>query len=304
VRAPTVRTPAARAPAPAEPEEPVEPADLLGSPDGAGPDDEFCSPEDCCPGGKCYAPSLCLPGLPRIALPGLGNPCKPPCAPCPAPEPGNVAPGAAIAEGGGFCDFPPPAPRRSQEGRLLAGAVPALPPPVGSPDGDEAEPVPAPSLPAPVVRAPTPVPPAPSPRIHVSRTALAAAVDRGDWATVVRGTRGATRGDEEMLHWNRQAHAWAHGQLASAVRALQERRFGEARQAVGAVTVAMRGEAEAVDAERGAEALELIQDIDHLSEDSPVRRAVRKNAYEKMRGTRWAPLFSDCPAPSRALSVR
>jgi hypothetical protein len=137
-----------------------------------------------------------------------------------------------------------------------------------------------------------------------SRARIQAAVTAGDWATVIRGTRGAPTSDAEMMAWNRQAHAWAHGRLAGAVRALREGRYGEARQAVAAVSGVMRGEPEAVDAERGAEALELARDLEHLTAASPVRKAVRKNAYEKMRGTRWAPLFSDCPLPSPALSVR
>ena len=55
---------------------------------------------------------------------------------------------------------------------------------------------------------------------------------------------------------------------------------------------------------RGLAAIESVLDLQYLEEDSLVRRAVAKSAYEKMRGTRWAPLFNDCASPSPALSAR
>ena len=47
-----------------------------------------------------------------------------------------------------------------------------------------------------------------------------------------------------------------------------------------------------------------MRDIEPLAAESLVRRTVRKTAYEKMRGTRWAPLFSDVPTASPAISSR
>ena len=173
-------------------------------------------------------------------------------------------------------------------------------------------------LPEPTVKAAAPkvaVKPAPktpaAPKRATSTTeptAIAAAIaaaDKHDWATVLELTRTATRDAQPALfELNRQAHAWAHKQLASAVRSIRARRYQEAHDTVTSVKTAMRGEAEAVDAERGQEAIELMRDLDPLQEKSLVRRTVRKTAYEKMRGTRWAPLFSPVPQPGAAVATR
>jgi len=131
-----------------------------------------------------------------------------------------------------------------------------------------------------------------------------AAAERGDWAEVIRQTRGASREQTDLRSLNRRAHRWAHGRLAYAVGAVREQRYGDANGAMSEVKTSMRGEPEAVDAARGIQAIELMRDMTSLAEDSPLRSTLRKTAYEKMRGTRWAPLFSDVPLHTPALSVK
>ncbi len=266
----------------------------IGCPDGGCGDVHCCPPanpciggacapgSNCCPGGDCDAGSFCVDDKccapNRLCIPGIGDLRIPGCSPrCPP----KAAPAARTpAASSGHCDFPPPAPR--------IAATPEPPSSIGSPDGvEDGHDAGAGAVP--------PLVPAPG-------TSVAEAAAQGDWGTVVRATR--TSRDAEMIRLNRQAHAWAHGQLAAAVQALQEGRYADAQRAVKRVAGSMRGEPEAVDADRGAAAIELVRDLQHLAADSPLRTAVRKNAYEKMRGTRWAPLFNDCATPSRALSAR
>jgi len=44
--------------------------------------------------------------------------------------------------------------------------------------------------------------------------------------------------------------------------------------------------------------------MEYLAQESPVRPSVRKTAYERMRCSRWAPLFGDVPTASAALTSR
>lgn len=273
--------------------------------------------DDCCPDGTC------APGhRPHIKFRMPGTRAKSaPCPPCPpkTPDEPAAAPRAPVAEAppAPAPTFPPPCPLPDEPSSAdLAGA-----PPTERPRSQQG------ALPAPHVRPSRPYPGArrrpmtgygdpdgdpPSGPAHErfvpptqnARAAALAAAERGAWGDVIRQTRVRASTDPEMRSLNYRAHAWAHGRLAEAVQSLRERRYSEARAAVSQVQRAMQGEPEAVDANRGAEAIELMQDLQHLAEESAVRRTVRKNAYEKMRGSRWAPLFSDCPQPSMALSSR
>ena len=74
-----------------------------------------------------------------------------------------------------------------------------------------------------------------------------------------------------------------------------------AREQIERVKAEMAGRPEAEDARRGLDAIEFVQDLDYLPSDSLVRRAVTRNAYEKMRGSRWGRLFR---RPSRGPSAR
>jgi hypothetical protein len=273
-----------------------------------------------CEGGSCRAPTLpCLPN----PLDLFRSHCKPkttcPPKPCPTKPCRTMASPAKRArpapEVAQTCpDFPPPAPRCSQPARPLAAAPQAFPvaaPQAGKLPAPVVQPTPAaPRASTPVAQAPKAQPavvgspdgdaaPVADPRVVARRAAT-----RGDWATVLRATHGAGEAQPELKVLNHRAHLWAHGRLAFAVRALWERQFDKARDAMDAVRVAMRGEPESVDAERGIEALELMRDIEPLAEKSLVRRTVRKTAYEKMRGTRWAPLFSPVAQPTPAVADR
>jgi len=287
-------------PAPATPELGYTDLDLE---DGIDPEEE-CA-DGACVGGNCAPPSFgCTPGdgfdrsgFGGRVLTGIKNfvtgrkDCPPRACPPKTDAVTAVKPQDCL-------DFPQPAPRiASPETRLADGDFPLPRPqvrpapipvpsamPFGDPDADEAEPVVQP-------RAPT---------LMLAETAA----KRGDWATVLRLTRDATIDQTALRGLNRQAHAWAHGRLAMAVRAVREERYDEARTAMNEVGRTMLKEPEAVDAQRGLRAVEMMRDMLVLSEDSPLRSTVRKTSYEKMRGTRWAPLFSEVPAPSPALTTR
>jgi hypothetical protein len=298
------------------------------------------TPSDCrpltsdggaCPDGECDAehdPHIKFRPPPIFTSRQRCRPCPPQTPPEPDPSPSEPV---ADAPKPGFGRFPSPCPLPDAPTSAdLAERPPAAPAHArrvasGSPDG-----APQRALPAPKVRPSRPYPGArrrpmtgygdpdgepgrvpvherfASPTQSAREAALAAA-ERGAWGEVIRHTRVGARTDPDLRVLNHRAHAWAHGQLASAVRSLREQRYADASRAIAAVQRAMQGEPEAIDANRGAEAIELMQDmqdLQHLSEESAVRRVVRRNAYEKMRGSRWAPLFSDCPVPSRALSSR
>jgi len=299
---PPAETPQPRVyPAPPPPPEVLK--DMQGH---AADDDGQPADEPECEEGACVGPNCRPPGFdcksPGIELPCLPNPfdlltggCKPKtCPPCPpkpcAPEPVMLPETSApVAKTDGFGDFPPPEPRIEQPEKHLADGTTARVSPTGSPDGVPSD-------------GPSTVPTnGPTPTVE---DRAKEAVASGDWAAVLLLTRDAKEDDKYLRALNREAHAWAHGRLAFAVAAVRRGEFETAHGVVTEVKLAMRGEAEAVDAERGAQAIELMRDLDVLAQESPVRTTVRKTAYERMRGTRWAPLFSEVPQPSAALTSR
>ncbi len=282
--------------------------------------------DDCCPGGNCKPPSFDLPCLPN-PFKLLAGGCKPACPP-PSPQKCPPAQGKVIAKTDGYGGFPPPKPRIDAPRKLLANGSPdgepahgtdnKVPPPAAPAVPPTAAAAAGAALPMPAVRR---VPLAPSGALPSSRDLGAPAVRsaeelrvaerrakiaavRGDWAAVLQLTRGSTKAQKGLHALNLRAHRWAHDRLAYAVRAVRDGQFVLARNAVSEVKLAMRGEAEAVDAARGSEAIELMRDLDFLAAKSPVRRTVRKTAFEKMRGTRWAPLFSESQPAGAALSSR
>ncbi len=285
-------------------------------------DSDLNAPEDpCandCPGGNCGVDQGCEP---RFKLPDPFAFLKRKCPPCPKPaaKPAVVAAKSTDPTTGRDLDKTP---RVAAPKRHLATGDPdgATPEPKASGDADFPPPAAQPVLPQPAVApskstaprvtatgdpdGPT-LPAKPGSGSASAQTIAAAAAAKGDWSTVLRHTRGAAKDSQPALYaLNRKAHGWAHARLASAVRAIRERRYPEAEQAVLEVERTMRGEAEAIDAERGADAIEFMRDIEPLDASSLVRRTVRKTAYEKMRGTRWAPLFSPVPRPGAAVAKR
>jgi hypothetical protein len=124
------------------------------------------------------------------------------------------------------------------------------------------------------------------------RLAESAAAD-GEWGDVVRYTREGIGDDPRMADLHRRAYEWAHEHLAAAVSHLEGGRYADARTEIEGVSRQMRGDSLGLDAERGLEALETVQHLSYLPDDSAVRRAVRRSMYEKLRGSRWAPLFTE-----------
>lgn len=275
--------------------------------------EEHCDlfPEDCCPGGQC-APPPCMPLSGLLETPD-------PAGPTPTPTPARPDPAPPTAA------WPPPAPdaapRVAQPTEVYPAPVhAALPPPTaleGSPDAPAGPAAPA-ATPAAAAAPEADAPAAPAlahARAGAARAPLRAAgatrpqragsgayaqlvreaeeaARAEDWGEVIRYTRDGTQEDERLDALNRLAHRWAHDQLAAAVRAVERGEYAAARALIEGVARHMRGEPEGVDAERGLEAVETVQHLGYLPGDSAVRKAVRRSMYEKMRGTRWAPLFS------------
>lgn len=310
-------------PMPAETPRSPQPDEMPSDP-AADEDDCDLEQEDPCADGSCdYNP--CAPSCNPFAnlFKKRCKPCPPKAAPvvqptCPPPSPSTGSPAPrqpVIAHGspdGASAGIERPAARIEAPKRVLATGSPDA----GTPStGSFPPPAKHPALPRPTVKTAARPAEAAPPRVAPKAAAdlsdpgvIAAAIgaaDRGAWGRVIELTRAATKAEHPALYeLNRQAHAWAHKQLAGAVRSIRSRRYAEARAAVDSVRTSMRGEAEAVDAERGAEAIELMRDIEPLAEKSLVRRTVRKTAYEKMRGTRWAPLFSPVPQPGAAVAAK
>lgn len=167
---------------------------------------------------------------------------------------------------------------------------PDAPRAVGTPDGD---PIP---LPSPEIRE--------GPKSNVTRIRPAAknqgtwqrareAAAREQWGKVLKIIGDNPARDPALLRIARQAHQWAHDRLEAALRDVEAGRAAEARKTVDVVKREMDGHAAGEDARRGHEAIEYVEDLGYLSEDSAVRRAVRKRAYARLRGSRWARLFKD-----------
>ena len=126
-------------------------------------------------------------------------------------------------------------------------------------------------------------------RATVSRATRAA--EQGAWGEVLR-LSGDAPTNVELLSLRNQAHAWAHAQLRLAVDAVALMRFQEGLDAVKAVLVEMQGHPEAIDAERGVMAIRTLLELRYLDPEGEVAKVVRQNAFEELRGTRWAILFS------------
>ena len=144
--------------------------------------------------------------------------------------------------------------------------------------------------PPPRSRSVTRTAPMPTPAKRLQDQAREAA-RKGDWGTVLRLTDEVS-GDPRLDALRRQAHAWAQGELETAVLALSEERYEEALAAVKDVLLKMQGEPEAVDAESGLVAIRTMLELRFLNAEGPVAPVVRQNTYEELRGTRWAALFS------------
>jgi len=153
----------------------------------------------------------------------------------------------------------------SPDGRILAGGQAH-----GSPDGVE------------TIR-PVRAPPADL------RAKAEAARDRGAWGRVLQ-LSDKVEGMEDLA---KAARRWASDTLQLSVRLLRARSLVPARKSLEAVATEFDGFPAAVDAKRGLEALQVIDEIRFFEPDSAVGESLRKKAYEDMRGSRWAVLFQD-----------
>lgn len=113
------------------------------------------------------------------------------------------------------------------------------------------------------------------------------AIDGGAWAEVLAladGVPGLERAVEA-------AHRHANDQLGAALTAMQQGDRAGARKLLDEIADDFTGHPAGVDAVRGLQALERVADLAVLRSDSPLTKALRKNAFESMRGSRWARLF-------------
>ncbi|MHC5012722.1 MAG: hypothetical protein ACYTG6_17540, partial [Planctomycetota bacterium] len=245
------------------------------------------SEEDACE--ECCKPTPRPPVRPENLAPPSVKPV-PPRAPAPVARERTPAP----------VRQPEPIARRETPARRSA---PAYPPPrlEGDPDArnvsvDGVTVLPPPRIvirpPRPVhdsIAAPRPVAPAATTAATNFRRAEEAA-GRDAWGEVLRLWR-TSPNDPDLGALQLRAHEWAHERLAYAVRMVAESRYSEARRAVEAVQREMAGEPEAIDAARGLVAIQTAEELRHLNPEGTVAKVVRQNAYEEMRGTRWACLF-------------
>jgi hypothetical protein len=244
------------------------------------------SPEQeqpCCPGGICEVPDapsehlpldpeLDLPSAPRVAEADRSTPDRstPERA---SPEGAPTQPGDGPAHGStGGAEREQPDPQ--------VRTVPSPQPPViaeGSPDGN-----------APPVRPidPQQIVPASTTVAEARRAAEQAAV-AGQWGRVLR----LTQGHAALEDLAEQARRWAETTLETSARLLEAGRIEVARRGIEAVATEFEDTAAAIDAERGLEALETLDELRYLAPESVVRRSVRQRAYESLRGSRWARLF-------------
>ncbi len=328
-RAPACPPPAPACPPPADTHDELCPGGRCGVP-GATP---FGGEDELCPGGVCRVPdAFAAPEPPRAAAPAFPPPAPAP-APVPAPAPARAPALAApevrrLAPPAGE-----PLPRAGAEAppALATGPRPAWLPDVaaerrglgtrlqGSPDGEAAQPVsrPGPSRAArpspsaagepaserrpPTAPATTPAAPAPratgaepeaGPGAGSTRVARAQeAANAGRWGEVLRLCGGASEGRLAVLA--AAAHRWSQDELERGLRQVLAGRHDEALRTLRAVESEMAGDADALDAARGIDALHTVRDLRRLSDPSgPLATALRRNKYEELRGSRWARLFT------------
>ena len=175
-------------------------------------------------------------------------------------------------------------------------------------------PKPAASLPPPLHQGPASSPAAPSPArppaLAAAPTALAkggaakrllseaqAAAAAGSWKEVLRAAddaAGLPRDSDtvELALLAQRASRWSLDSLQAAADAAGLQRYGQAVTTLGVVRREMAGHVQAIDAERGLEAVERLVSLDRGSprEAADLEQARRK-AYSEYRGTRWAALF-------------
>lgn len=223
----------------------------------------------------------------------------------PAPAPVAPAPRTVV-----------PAPRTVAPPPTRSTPIPPPPATFGTPPPPPAPATPAPALPAPkpapfVTPAPAPRPaplsaadaiPSPKPPATVRAAtpierARAAAV-REQWGEVLRIDEDARRelspaDAAEMAALVDRANQWVGRTMNDAERYAGDQRpdvalrllDGLARELAGTVHPA------SVDAVRGQEAMRVLQQIAGASANAATADMLRRDAYARFRGSRWAPLF-------------
>jgi hypothetical protein len=313
----TPPVPVPLSPAPVSPVSPVSPAPAPVSPaPGPAQPAPRCPPvyvppgdrapalpdpshDDChdpaCPGGNCAIDpedpcgGFALPAVPPPA------PATPPTPPAPAPlatHPPVATRPPAATRSGGEPEGTLPDPRVRRVGAPPLGSADLGMPQVasGSPDGDlQSRPTPQPPAALPIrPRDGTPIRPAGT-SVPIAQRKAEEAAARGQWGLVLQ----LTAEIPELAHHAERARRWARDTLETSLRLLLADRLDPARKGLEAVATEFEGFAAAIDAERGLEALVLVEELRYLSKESVVRASVRARAHERMRGSRWASLFRD-----------
>jgi hypothetical protein len=264
-------------------------------------------------GGGCAVPTP----APRPAPPAPPVPVTPFVMPRPTPVPTPTPPvrptpmpvAPAPFVGGGTSPMPTPF--------VGGGTTPAPTPFVGPAPA----PTPAPKPPAPkapLVPLPTPMasptppvqPPAPPPTTRPPSTierARAAAV-REAWGEVLRINEGPGRGlppteAVELAKLVDRANQWVARSLGDAERYAGERHPADAARVLDQVARELEGTMHpaTVDAARGQDAMRVLTMIEKGAADGaraaaatdggPSADTLRRDAYSRFRGSRWAPLF-------------
>jgi len=150
--------------------------------------------------------------------------------------------------------------------------------------------------PAPVTGAPPPPPQRPARLPAPIERARAAAV-REQWGEVLRmdeDAHGLTGSDgAEMAALADRANQWVARTMNDAERFAGDRHPDAALRALDGLSLALAGTIHpaSVDAVRGQDAMRVLQQIERASPNDPTADMLRKDAYARFRGSRWAPLF-------------
>ncbi len=140
-------------------------------------------------------------------------------------------------------------------------------------------------------------PPAKAPRFATPIELARAAAVREQWGDVLRiadDARGLSGPDgAEMAALEDRAHQWVGRTLNDAERFAGDRHPDAALRALDGLSRALAGTVHpaSVDAVRGQDAMRVLMQLERASANDPTADMLRKDAYARFRGSRWAPLF-------------
>jgi hypothetical protein len=257
-----------------------------------------CAPGGCATPGACSVPGGC--SVPGACAPPATTPRPPtvasrPASPTPPPTMARPTPPFRAEKPPVAAPAPPPQARAPAPPPFVVSRPVAPPPPRPAPPpiARATPPAPAPAAPPAFVRAPQPVALRREPT-PIERARVAAA--SGEWGEVLRIHEGPGRFVDaaetaEMANLVDRANQWIARSMSEAEKAAAERQADDALEILDRVGRELLGTTHpaSIDAERGEDAVRSLVAVEE-SEGSAAD-SMRKDAYSRFRGSRWAPLF-------------